>query len=275
MIENQIYKVRKINPNSWSGIRLYPFSNEGIGCGLDDLTGLPITGLTENTYKVDDQKRKVEVKGTREKMEKLLGLDKDTLRVGSTLKPSEFWINFAIQVGEADLILNTSIPDHQLKVLFLEAQPQIANGISNRKAKSEYLLYTPEEEAKSSNSKKKVKRVAYSLFEKLTQEDKTQILEMAGTPTKSLTADVIDDKLSDYMEEYPSKFTAMVEDPARKNKAFVRHALERGVVTMEDGAFMYGETVLGFDIDSTTAKLFSVENAKTREAIKLQLGTKK
>jgi hypothetical protein len=37
---------------------------------------------------------------------------------------------------------------------------------------------------------------------------------------------------------------------------------------------MFNEIVLGFDVDSAATKLFSDEHAKTREAIKLQLGEK-
>ena len=269
-LKGQVYNLRKINPDSWAGIRLYSYANEDIGPAIDK-QGLPVTGLTEDVFKTNAKGNKEITKGTRKLLEEEMQLDEGTLKKGSLIKHSQFWINFVIRVGEGDLSLNTDIAEDTLKVLFLKAQPQIAFGVKSIKASSKYVLFTAEEEAKQSNTKKRSRRDAYRLFEELTLKDRIEILEMTGVKTLDLTPDVIEDRLSDYMEEYPAKFTAMVKDPARKNKTFVRECLNKGILTMEDGAVMYNEVVLGFDISSATNSLFSDEQAKTRQAIKLQI----
>lgn len=266
-MEKKIYTLRKIHPNNWSGIRLYNFANEDIGCALDQ-QGLPITGLTEDEYVVNAKGNKELVKGTRVQVEEAMGLEPGTLKKGSSLKPNDFWVNFSIRVGLDDVNLDNSIPEHRLKIEFLKAQPQVAYGVSNIKAKSEYVLFTKEEEAVNANKEKKVKRIAFSLFEKLTLDDMCEILEILGIRSSSLSREVVEDRLSDYMEEYPNKFIAIVEDPNRKHKTFVRKALDKGVLNLENGAVMFNEIVIGYDVDSAAAKLLSEESAKTLEAIK-------
>jgi len=270
MNDNKTYILRKINPNSWSGIRLYHFSFEDIGPAIDD-QGLPITGLTEDSFKINAKGNKESVKGTRVMLEEELGLDEGMLKKGSLFKPSVFWINFAVRMGEGDERFKTDDPMSRLKIEFLKAQPQVADGSKQIKAKSEYVLFTPEEEASSSNKSKKGKREAYQLFDKLTLDDMSEILEITGNRSGSMSRDVIEDKLSDYMEEYPTQFIAIIKDPTRKNKTFVRRCMDQGIITLDGGAVMYGETVLGHDIDSASAKLFSNEYGKTVEAIKIQL----
>lgn len=269
-MEGQIYILRKIHPDTWAKVRLYQFANEDIGPAIDD-QGLPITGLTEDSMEPNGKGQTEKIKGTRTELEEAMGLEPGTLKKGSFIKPSPFWTMFSVRIGDSDEKFDSSIPEHRLKIEFLKAQPQVAFGVANIKAKSEYVLFTREEEAVKANQVKKSKREAYSLFEKLTLQDRVELLEMIGVKSAGLTADIVEDKLSDFVEEYPTKFVAMVEDPTRKYKTFVRQALDRGILSLDGGAVMYNEIILGFDIDSAAIKLFSEEQAKTREAIKIQL----
>lgn len=277
ILENQLYVLRKINPDKWAGIRQYQFTQEGIGPGVDQ-QGLPETGLTEDKYTVDKQGRKIQVKGTRKIMEEKLGMTDGNLRKGSisgaTMAPNQYWINFFVPVGDSDLILDSAIPEHELQLRMLVAQPQVAFGVNAIKAKSEFVIFTREEEAKQSNKRKRTIRKAYATFESMSTEDMKEVLELLGTKCDGLTIDVIEDKLSDKVEESPAKFLAVVDDPTRKHKTFIRQCLDRGVLHFEEGAVVYGETVLGYDIDSAATALFSDEHAKSREAIKLQITSK-
>lgn len=269
-MDNKVYILRKIHPNAWSGIRLYPFSNEDIGPAID-AQGLPITGLTEDSQKKTDKGHLETIKGTRVILEDALGLDPGTLKKGSLMKPSEFWINYCVRIGEGDLKLDESIPDNKLKIEFLKAQPQVAFGVKGIGSNSEYVLFTREDEAANSNKGKRVKREAYKLFEELTLDEKAEVLEINGVRPDSLSRDVIEDKLSDFMEEYPAKFIAIVNDPTRKNKTFIRKCLDRGIIAYDGGAVTFNEIVLGYDIDSASQKVFSEESGKTLEALKIQL----
>lgn len=269
-MDGKIYILRKIHPDTWAKVRLYQFANEDIGPAIDD-QGLPITGLTEDSMEPNGKGQTEKVKGTRTELEEAMGLEPGTLKKGSSIKASPFWTMFSVRIGEGDEKFDSSIPEHRLKIEFLKAQPQVAFGVNAIKAKSEYVLFTREEEAVKANQVKKAKREAYALFEKLTLQDRVEIIEMLGIKASGLTADIIEDKLSDFIEENPPKFIIMVEDPSRKYKTFVRQALDKGILSLDGGAVMYNEIVLGYDIDSAAIKLFSEDQAKTREAIKLQL----
>ncbi|WP_428743146.1 hypothetical protein [Tenacibaculum sp.] len=269
-IKGKTFFLRSINPDKWAKVRRFNFTSEDLGPGIDK-HGLPVTGLTEDSMITNEKGNKEVVKGTRGILEKELGLEEGQLKKGTLINPSPFWTSFTVKMETADLELNGDDPNDQLKILFLAAQNNIAVGIKNRLSKSEYLLYTKEDAAKDSNKKKKVKREAYRIFDELTIEDKTDILEMLGVKAKTLTVDIIEDRLSDVVEESPTKFLAIAQDPKRKQKTYVRKCLDKGFLTMQDGAVMYGETVLGYDINSAADNLFSDTNAKTREALKIQI----
>lgn len=268
-----VYTLRRINPDKWAKVKMYQYAFDDIGPGTNKL-GLPATGLTEAHKDIDSKGRTTTIPGTRTEIEKLMGLDEGSLRPGTQHKPSDFWLKFSVKVGENDLQLDTSIPDNALKVLFLKAQSQVAFGIKNIKSKSEYVLFTAEEEAVAHNVAKKGRRKATVLFDKLSESERREILSLTGIKADSLSNSVIEDKLGDFAEDYPTKFIALVEDPNRSNKMFIRECLDKGLLSYDSeggGTIIYNETVLGYDIDSATVSLFSENNIKTLEALKLQL----
>lgn len=261
------YTLRKINPNKWSNIPMYDGVCAHIGPCLD-MVGLPVTGLTEDTLFQNAKNQTETLPGTRRKFEKLLGLAEGTL-----LQRSDFWTLFSVRVEQGDLKLNDEIPDHALKIEFLKAQKAlVADGVKNIHSKSEYVLFTEEAEAESGNKANKTKRSAYALFDELTPTDMREVLEMTGVRTRSLSQAAIENRLSDFMEEYHDKFIALVKDPNRKNQSFVRSCLDRGILEIDNGDVIFNEVVLGMDIAHATIALFSDEHAKTREAIKVLMG---
>ena len=270
-MSDKTYYLRRVNKDNWAGISLYQFANEDIGAGVDDY-GLPITGLTEDSYEENSKGNKQLVKGTRTLLEEAMSLEPGALKKGSTLKPNEFWVNYSVRLGAGEEKFHEAIPEDKLKIEFLKAQPQVAFGVKNIKAKTEYVLYTKEDEAVQSNKGKKSKREAYTLFEQLSLDEMAEILELLGIRAVTLSKDVIEDKLSDYMEEYPARFIAMVNDPNKKYRTFINKCLNKGILSIDGGAVVYNETILGYDTNSASLFLASDDGAKTYEALKIQLG---
>lgn len=266
VLENTKYTLRRVNKDKWAPVIKYKFAKDGIGSFLDD-QGLPITGLTENTAK-----GKEVIKGTRVILEEKMGLDAGTLARGSMIKPNDFWVSFAVEMPDKDIELDTSTPENELKVRFLAAQPHIALGPNEIRAKTEYLLFTEQDQAVLANKQKTNRRKAYAAFEALTEQDRSDILTLSGTPAVDLSPAVIENKLSDWMEEYPAKFLALAKDPARPQKTFINQCLSRGIMHIEDDMIYYGETILGVDVPSAAQKLFSKESIDIVNAIKTQIG---
>jgi len=270
-----IYKVRRLNKNSWAGIDLFDLCKDRKGPGVDDVTALPITGLTEDREGIDDKGRTVKIPGTRKLMEKKLGMEEGALAVGSLYKLNPFWLNFTVDFGAEDLELDDEIPDHELKLHFLRAQPWVACNFKDRRAKQEYVLFTDEDEAKASTEAKSHRRKAYSAFDKLTKEDQAEILMLSGTNPDSLSPQIIEDKLSDWMETNPERFLAVVKDPMRPAKLQFRLWMDMALVTLEDDIYMYGSTHLGRSIDTAVGFLAKEENKGILDAIRAQANEQK
>ena len=77
------------------------------------------------------------------------------------------------------------------------------------------------------------------------------------------------------MEEFPEKFLMFVNDPTRKQQAFVRSCLDRGVLQVNNGNIMYNDTLISYNVQNAALKLFSEEHATTLAAIKLQINPAK
>ena len=267
------YVLRKVRTNTWSGVDRFSDTKEGIACNIDS-QGLPITGLTED-IKVTNEKGHIEiVKGTRTLIEEALGVEPGYLKRGTTIKHSDFWVQYCVELSTSERRFDTSIPDDWLAIEFLKAQKQVAFGSQNITPYTEYLLYSPEEAAISANKNNKGKREANKVFETLTLGDRKEVLEMFGFRAESLSADEVESKLYDTMEEFPDKFLMFVNDPTRKQQAFVRSCLDRQVLTIEMGNIMYKETLLGYDVKNATSALFSEAHSTTLAAIKLQVSPK-
>lgn len=267
------YVLRKVRMNTWSGVDRFSDTKEGIACNIDS-QGLPITGLTEDTKVTNDKGHIEVVKGTRTLIEEALGVEPGYLKRGTTIKHSDFWVQYCVELSTSERRFDTSIPDDWLAIEFLKAQKQVAFGNQNVTPYTEYLLYSPEEAAISANKSNKGKREANKVFETLTLGDRKEVLEMFGYRAESLSADEVESKLYDTMEEFPEKFLMFVNDPTRKQQAFVRSCLDRQVLTIEMGNIMYKETLLGYDVKNATSALFSEAHSTTLAAIKLQVSPK-
>lgn len=267
------YILRKVRKNTWSGVDRFSDTKEGIAANIDN-QGLPITGLTEDTVITNEKGHKEVVKGTRTLIEEALGVDPGYLKRGTTIKHSEFWVQYAVELRHTERKFDTSIPEDWLAVEFLKAQKQVAFGNSNIDAYSEYLLYSPEDAAVVANKSNKGKIEANKVFASLTIGDKKEVLEMFGIKAESLSVDEIESKLYDELQEFPAKFLLFVNDPTRKQQAFIRSCLDRGILHLDNGSIMYNATLISYDVPNAAIKLFSEEHATTLEAIKLQISPK-
>ena len=268
--EGKKFILKKISVNTWSGIDRFKDTKEGIACCIDN-QGLPVTGLTEDT-KGPNGKGQIEVKeGTRTIIEKELGMEPGTLKRGTSYTPNPFWVQYCVDIKSAETKFDTTNPEDFLAVEFLKAQRHVAFGNNNLKADSIYLLYSPEEAAVVANKSNKGRRDANKLFESLSLQDRKEVLDMFGVRTESLSVDEIENKLYDKMEEYPTKFTMFVNEPTRKQQAFIRTCLDRGILTKVNGDVMYNDTLLSYDVPNAALALFSEPFAATLKAIKLQI----
>lgn len=180
--------------------------------GISKTTGMLNTGLS---------------KATEAKFEKELALSE-----GELSKTSKYWESFSIIIPGEGLQLDTSIPDHKLKLELLKADPTVVEGENavKRTAKAEYVLLSEEGEAKAENTKRNVIAKAYSLFNKLTKNEKVDALYMFGKYGDDLSPEVVENRLGEIVDDNPAYFLQVVGDELFKEKVWMMKLIKEGIV---------------------------------------------
>src|SRR6056297_983904 len=174
--------VKALNKNPWSGVIQYRNCNTSLGPYFTR-SGRTYTGLTK-----EDEER--------------LG---EKLRMDLTAG-SMFWDTFHIKMSDKDLILETEDPYDELKYLFLKNHKRVANGLSDKKATANYVIINEVEEAKELNKYNKQKRKAFKEFDKLSFDEMRKCLRLYGHKSDTLENEIVEQKLSDIVENDPTKF---------------------------------------------------------------------
>lgn len=265
-----IYNLKSLKRDNWFQFRKFKHCYTSLTPALG-ANGKVVTGLVEDTKIVNKKGNYEIVEGTRRKLERELFLDEGTL-----LNSSPFWDTYVIKIGIEEIILDEDIPEDKLKLGVLKNIPEVAVGMAQlkTKAKADFLLYSKGEEAKVNNIRRKTKREASIAFDALSPEDMRDALTLYGIVVKDLSAEVMEDKLGDLLEDNPTKFLAIVKDPDKEAKKFVRMCLDRGVLSNDDGVIFYNETMIGLDISNAARELFQGKHVKIKEAIKEVLSVK-
>lgn len=236
----------------WSGYKIYDNCKHAISSYIMR-SGVRYTGLNGGEHAA-----------TKERLEKELGVD---------LSPqSEYWDTFAIFLTSRDEVLDTSIPEQELKFNFLKAHKRVAFGLNDNKPSTEYLLLQAEEEAKEQNTKARLRRRALSEFDKLSVTDLRQALRLFGYNSSNTTAEVAENILSKLVEESPEKFIRLWVDNTSKSTQFlIEEACAKGVLRKQQSTYKYGADVLGYSLDQTINHLENPANGDLKATILSQL----
>jgi hypothetical protein len=224
-------------------MKKYVDAYTGIGPGLDK-NGFPVTGLTEDYNEPSSKSGAIpkKIPGTREAMEKLIDVPAGTLK-----QTSSYWHNFFIRLGSDAIELDLRSPHDLLKYLFCLGQSNVADGLNKVEEHSgiEFVLYSEEQEAAERIKGRRSLKDAYNLAEKLDLETKMQILATYGIVVDATNPNSIIDKIDEKIEEDPDTFLKKAKDDYLVVKSLLTHALDKGILIMEDGAIKHGEVVVG------------------------------
>ena len=119
---------------------------------------------------------------------------------------ASYWKTFAVKLTGAELILNTEFPLEELQYLFLLNHKLVANGLSDMKPGTVYVLINKDAEAQESNKIAKRKRDAIKEFDKLSLEDMRKALRLYGFKTDTMSAELVENKLFEVVEKDPESF---------------------------------------------------------------------
>jgi len=189
----------------------------------------------------------------------------------------EFWGAYKqmIRMDRYGLTLDLSKPWDYIKYKNLLVNPKVAPNEAQKldSPEFEYVLTSVEAEAKFKNQINKVKKNAYTKFDKLTISDKKNILKMYGHRIDdSYSEEIIDSKLFDYIEKEPQTFLDKLEDPDFKMKVFISDCLHIGAMKKNGSKYMIngGETI-GLSLAEVISYLGDPNNQDVYVSLKAQL----
>lgn len=216
-----IIKVKRAKQHGWGDVKLKAYNGARTRLGVPiDGQGNQVTGLTK-----EDEER----------LEQIMSLDKGSLRRGKGCgdAPINYWTNYTVDIfGMDTLVLDTSIPEDEIKHKLLLARKDVAKDLNDLKSKPDALLvlFNDDDEAEKANVRGKSKRLAYTLFEALSPDDMRNLLLLYGEESNSNSNAVVESKLEKYMEDNYSKFLDIAKDSDLKDKVFITKLQKAGIV---------------------------------------------
>lgn len=217
-----------------------------LGAGIDK-NGYPVTGLTEDSTesKVDNRIPK-KINGTRKAVEKLLDLPE-----GSLKNTSNYYNTYFISVDSDAVEMDLSNSHDLQKYLFAIAQTNVADGLDGVSESSgiEFVLYSEEQVAKDKIEGRKSLKEAYRVSDQLDLETQIQILAVYGEIADATSPSSVLNAVEERIEEDPAKFLKIANAEDLVIRALVNKVLDKGILTVEDGAIYHGEIVVGHTKD--------------------------
>lgn len=243
--------VRPINRNIWAGVTQYRNCHTTIAPYLTR-TGRLYTGLTK-----EDEDR--------------LG---EKLRI-NLASSSPFWITFNIKMGVKDLVLDLEDAYDEMRYIFLKGHKRVANGLGDRKATANYVIINEEAEARETNIRNKIKRQALREFDKMTTSDMRKCLRILGNKADEMSAEVVEQKLGDFVETNPADFLDKWVNNTRKETEFlVQEAVAKNVLRKNKNIYKYGTDVVGHSLEEVVTYLEKPENQDLKFAIQKETTSK-
>ena len=248
---NRVITLKIIFSDPLIKLKKYSDTFTSLGAGIDK-NGFPVTGLTED-LQVRDAKGKISViPGTRKAMESEMDLAEGTLK-----QSSAYWINYNIRIGSDELKLDLTNAHDLMKYLFATAQSNVANSLKEIElnSKAEFVLYSPEQEAEAKVKARSSLKKAYALAENLDLETKMNLLNVYGFIVDSTEINTIENKIDEQIEADPDKFLKIVGDDYLVYRSLITKALDKGILSIDNGAIYHGEIVVGYDKDAASKAL--------------------
>lgn len=247
--------LRHKGKEPWSGIMgKYKSCHSYLGPYLTR-TGSLYTGLTK-----EDEKR----------LEEAIGYPD-----GHLSKTSEFWNNFAVKVGEKELILDTSVPLDELKYLFLKNYKRVACGVNDIKPGTNFVLIDMESEAIQQNTINKRRREAVKEFDKMSIDEMRKALRLYGNKVENISNELIEAKLYDEVEKDPDKFFAKwVNNKTKETEFVIETAIAKNIMRVNRNIYYYGTEVVGHSMADTIAYLEEKKNQDLKLTILEEIKSK-
>lgn len=190
------------------------------------------------------------------------GLDsKDIERLGKALgqdltikiedgQVKGFWQNYFLRVGDKDIFIDVSNPRGELDYLFLKSHKRVSTSIDKVLPSHDFILIDENEEAKVINEYNRNKRNALRELDKLSPIDKRKALRLYGVNPDSSSDEMVENRLTEYIEKDPKKFFDIwVDNKQRDTEFMIKQAVSLNVISRNKSIYKYGQDVIGHTLE--------------------------
>ena len=197
----------------------------------------------------------------------------DRLRLGEKLNKdlspgSDYWDSFYIRTTGRDIILETEDPFDELRYLYCKNHRRVKDGIFSNKASANFVLINQDEESKKSNLFNRIKRKAMAAMDKMTTEEMRKALRIFGKSSENISAEVVENRLSDIVEGDPKGFLdKWVDNKSRDTQYLIERAISLNVIRKFKRVYSYGTDTIGHGLEETILFLDDPINQDVRFAI--------
>lgn len=247
--------LKALERQNWSGFHRFPKCKDTVIASLG--RGGYETGLSEKEEK---------------KLESELQMKPGTLG-----KYSEYWRDYTVILNDKDKTLKLELPRDFIDYKILMASKRVANSVNDLSdwPKAEYVLYDAEEDAKKDNLKIKEKRKAYKQFNSMTSTEMRNVLKLMGKKSNNASDTLIENTLADILDKDPKSFNDTISQPDFKLRVFVEDLISINGLRVRGGHYMFGDSAIGHDLESTLVYLKDPKNQDIVLSLKSKLKASK
>jgi hypothetical protein len=191
----------------------------------------------------------------------------------------DYFANLTVEVPPNGVELNISTDEEgnpinvvdYIKWKFASAHPHVA--AEEKSSKGRYFISDPQREEAAKIAKGRTKKDAFRALILVTEDlDKSkQVLKAFGIRVDNLSAAQIELALEDQAEANPTEFVRVCNDKNLEMVAFIWDAIESGVLRKSGNTFLFGDEVLGDDMEQAIRFLNTKKNSEILLDIKAKV----
>ncbi len=246
MSQKEIVTVRPMPSKGRTQFTVYPNCRRIYGAGKDRL-GRRITGLTPEEEKELSEALKIDL---------------------SPLSP--FWTEFRVVLTNKEREFDLSDPASKLEYLVLRTKKEVATSRDKITPWTTYIIHNEIQESEAEMKDFDVQLTAYKYLADMGEEERSDFLKLFGKKTASMKPIVIKKQLRQLAEANPKQFVAIYEDKDKQMKILIEDLIQKKIFTVKNGAYYYGEDMMGPDINLTIANLKNPKKSDLLKAIKIK-----
>ena len=190
-----------------------------------------------------------------------------------------FYANLTIDVPQEGVTLNIATDEEGnpinvmdfVKYKFALDHPHVST--DQNSSRGRYFISDPQKEEAAAVSSTRHRKDAYKQLILLSEDESKalQVLKAYGVRTAGLSSAQIELELEDLLEEDANEFIRVTTDKNLETVSFIWDCIEHGVLRKSGNTFLFGDEVLGDDMEQAVRFLNNKKNSSMLLDIKAKL----